>query len=161
MQAFDLDAARRAAEAGTLEAWVHEYLCGPGRNLAFSRGLHLQPRRWHGPVEAPLASLRRSCGPEPEMPFREPADLWEGAVDHLVKLAAPIEAFPPLLVRYEQGQLVISDGNHRHAAFTRLGLESCWIILWYPSVAEFEHHRMRGFGVHAAWQALPLAKRGE
>ena len=149
MVAFDLAAARSAAQAGQLEVWVHGYLCGPGRNEAFSKGLHLQPRRWHGPVEAPLASLRRSCGPEPEMPFREPLELWEQAVGHFASRPEPAEAFPPLLVRYEQGEMVISDGNHRYAAFSRRGFAACWIIIWYPDEAEYTHHEAQGFRVAA------------
>ena len=145
MDPFDLAAARRAGETGTLEAWVHEYLRGPGRNLPFSEGLTLQPRRFRGPLEVPLRSLQRGCGPEPEMPFRESSELWEQAVDYFARLPEPIEAFPPLIVSYRQGVLVINDGNHRHEAFARRGFQSCWIIVWYPSVDEFEHHEARGF----------------
>ena len=150
MNAFDLAAARRAAQAGQLEAWVHEYLCGPGRNVDFSKGLHLKPRRWHGPVEASLASLRRSCGPELEMPFREPRELWEQSVGYFASLPEPVEAFPPLLVRYEQGELVISDGNHRYESFVQRGFATCWIITWYPDVAEYAHHEARGFLISTA-----------
>ena len=78
------------------------------------------------------------------MPFREPGELWERAVTFLSNQGATVEAFPPLLVRYEQGELVISDGNHRHAAFTQRGLDSCWIIIWYPNDVEFAHHEARG-----------------
>ena len=147
---FDLAAAIQASDAGLLEEWVHEYLHGPGRNPEFSRGLRLQPRRWHGPLSVPLQSLRRSCGPEADMPFREPLDAWERAVGHFAALSAPVEAFPPLLVRYEQGDLVVSDGNHRYEAFARRGLATCWIVIWYPNLQEFEQHAAHDFGVSAA-----------
>ena len=147
---FDLAAARRAAQTGQLEVWVHEYLRGPGRNAEFSKGLHLKPRRWHGPVEAALGSLRRSCGPEPEMPFREQRELWDRAVSYFAGRPEPVEAFPPLFVRYEQGELVISDGNHRYAAFAQRGFATCWIVIWYPDEAEYAHHEAVGFRVSAA-----------
>ena len=147
MNAFDLASARRAAREDRLEVWVHEYLRGPGRNVEFSTGLHLKPRRWHGPVEAPLARLRRSCGPELEMPFRETRELWEQAVSDFASRLEPVEAFPPLLVRYEQGQMVISDGNHRYAAYSQRGFAACWIVIWYPDEAEYAHHESRGFRV--------------
>ena len=150
MQAFDLAAARRVARAGQLEAWVHEYLCGPGRNVEFSKGLYLKPRRWYGPVEAPLASLRRCCGPEPEMPFREQRERWEEAVGYFASRPEPIEAFPPLIVSYEQGQMVINDGNHRYAAFLQRGFATCWIVIWYPDESDYAHHEARGFSVDAA-----------
>lgn len=147
MQDFGLTGAQRAAMSGRLEAWVHEYLCGPARNPEFSRGLRLEPRRWLGPVEVPLSMLHRNCGPEPEMPFREPCETWERAVGRLAATPAPLEAFPPLLVRYEQGNFVVTDGNHRHAAFGLRGLATCWAIIWYPNEAEYSHHETRGFRV--------------
>jgi hypothetical protein len=63
-----------------------------------------------------------------------------------VRDAAPPETYPPLLVRYEQGQLVITDGNHRHAAFALRGLSTCWVVIWYPRPAELAHHEAHGFG---------------
>ena len=84
------------------------------------------------------------------MPFRESLDAWEQAVGHFAALSVHAEAFPPLLVRYEQGDLVISDGNHRHEGFRRRGFTSCWIIIWYPNQVEFEHHAARDFDVRAA-----------
>lgn len=67
-------------------------------------------------------------------------------VGRLVRDAAPPETYPPLLVRYEQGQLVITDGNHRHAAFALRGLSTCWVVIWYPRPAELAHHEAHGFG---------------
>jgi hypothetical protein len=149
MKDFDLAAASLAAQEGKLEVWVHEYLRGPGRNPEFSHGLHLERRCWHGPLEVPLASLRRCCGPEPEMPFREPYADWVKAVSRLARSSTPQQAFPPLLVRYEQGQLVVTDGNHRHAAFLLRGFATCWAVIWYPNQSEFEHHEARRFRVCA------------
>jgi hypothetical protein len=150
MEEFDLAAAQSAVEQGCLEDWVHQYLNGPGRNVAFSHGLRLEPRRWRGPVEVPLAALRRCCGPEPDMEFREPLTAWNHAVDHFARSSDPVEAFPPLLVRYEQGELLVTDGNHRYAAFQRRGFSTCWIVLWYPNASEFTHHEALGFRVSAA-----------
>ena len=84
------------------------------------------------------------------MPFREESDIWERSVAHFVASSDPLEAFPPLLVRYGQGDLVISDGNHRYEAFARRGFATCWIVVWYPNQTEFEHHAARGFDVRAA-----------
>lgn len=150
MPTFDLAAAVQASVTGVLEDWVHEYLCGPGRNLEFARGLRLKPRHWRGPLPVPLDSLRRACGPEPDMPFRESPEAWEHAVSHYAASSDPVEAFPPLLVHYQQGELIISDGNHRYEAFARRGFTTCWIIIWYPEQVEFDHHAARGFRVPAA-----------
>lgn len=51
------------------------------------------------------------------------------------------------LVRYERGKLVVTDENHRHAAFVLRGHETCWAILSYPNPAEHRHHEARGFRV--------------
>ena len=84
------------------------------------------------------------------MPFRESHDAWEGAVSQFAALSVPVEGFPPLLVRYEQGDLLISDGNHRYESFLRRGLATCWIVIWYPNQLEFEYHAARGFDIRAA-----------
>jgi hypothetical protein len=90
------------------------------------------------------------------MPFREPPEDWERAVAQLAATGAPVEAFPPLLVRYEQCEFQVSDGNHRHEAFKRHGLDSCWVIVWYPGVADFDHHAERGFRVPCAEERVVL-----
>ena len=84
------------------------------------------------------------------MPFRESPEAWERAVGYLAALSVPVEAFPPLLARYEQDDLLVTDGNHRHEAFARRGFATCWIVIWYPNQMEFEHHAARRFGVGAA-----------
>jgi hypothetical protein len=79
------------------------------------------------------------------MPFREPYGSWVAAVAQLARASAPPQAFPPLLVRYEQGELVVTDGNHRHAAFLLRGFSTGWAIIWYPRPLELEHHEARRF----------------
>ena len=143
----DLASARAAAEAGNLEGWVHRYLTGPGQNAAFSEGLTREERFWRGPLLIGLGKLKRTCGPEPEMPYREPADRWDARVAALRAESGGVEHYPPLLVQYESGRLLIRDGNHRYAALEALRVEWCWIILWYANAAEFRHHEVRGFRV--------------
>jgi hypothetical protein len=144
---FDLQSARSAAEAGDLEAWVHRYLNGPGRNPAFSDGLAREERYWRGPLSLELRKLERTCGPEPEMPFREPVDRWLARVDALVACHDGVETQPPLIVQYESGRLRIRDGNHRYAALGTLGFDRCWAIVWYADRAAFSHHEDRGFAI--------------
>ena len=143
----DLESARTAADRGTLEAWVHRYLNGPGKNAAFSEGLALEQRFWRGPLRIGLQKLERTCGPEPEMPYREPMDRWVARVAALAAEFRGVEAYAPLLVQYEAGRLRIRDGNHRYAALQSLHVGACWIILWYANVEEFRHHEARGFRV--------------
>ena len=142
-ESFDLASARAAASAGgagRLEAWVHRYLAGPGGNPAFSEGLRLEPRRWRGPERVRLGWLERTCGPEPGIRFPVPESSWRGAIAQLAGSFRDLEDFPPLIAQYVAGRLLVNDGNHRLGAFSLLGLEVCWVILWYPNEAEFRHH---------------------
>ena len=143
--AFNLASARAAAESGALESWVHAYLNGPGRNAAFSEGLALQPRYWRGPVDASLAKLERTCGPEPDLPFRVSSESWNSRIAALRSSFTGVEDHAPLIVQYERGRLRIRDGNHRHAAMVSLSIESCPVILWYASLEEYRHHEARAF----------------
>ena len=61
-----------------------------------------------------------------------------------------LELFPPLIVEYDSGAFLVRDGNHRHGAFSLLGLTSCWCILWYANRESYEHHEARGFELRTA-----------
>ena len=143
----DLASARTAAANGALEAWVHSYLNGPGRNSAFSEGLAVEQRFWRGPLRIELGKLERTCGPEPEMTHPEPWDGWEARVLALQAEFRSVEQYAPLLVQYEAGRLRIRDGNHRYAALESLHVGECWIILWYANEEEFRRHEASGFRV--------------
>ena len=143
----DLASAQAAADRGELEAWVHTYLKGPGKNPAFAEGLAREQRYWRGPLRIELEKLERTCGPEPEMPYCEPADRWEARIVALQAEYRGVEHHAPLLVQYESGRLRIRDGNHRYAALESLHMGECWIILWYANAEEYGHHQARGFRV--------------
>lgn len=63
-----LAAARPAAALGRIEAWVHDYLNGAGRNVPMVRGLRHRQRWWIGPVEelVRMSGPNRAC-PTPEL----------------------------------------------------------------------------------------------
>jgi hypothetical protein len=145
MDDFSLAGALTAAENGQLEAWVHSYLLGPGGNQPFSEGLLRRPRYWRAPELLPLRLLQRTCGPEPDLPFRVSLEAWQSRVGAIASGFCERNLYPPLIVQYSSGDLLISDGNHRFAAFEQLGLEACWVIVWYPDETELEHHSRDGF----------------
>jgi hypothetical protein len=142
MEDFSSAGARRAAEAGQLEAWVHSYLLGPGGNAPFSEGLKRRTRFWRDPELLPLKVLRRTCGPESDMPFREPLESWQSRVNAIASSFQDLERFPPLIAQYDSGCLLVNDGSHRLAAFETLGLLQCWVIIWYADETAFEHARL-------------------
>ena len=145
MSAFDVAGARQAAEVGELELWVHRYLLGPGANPEFSVGLNREQRFWRGPMKVQLSLLRRTCGPAPEMRFRESAEVWDRRVRELADHASDPETLPPLIVEYASGGFLVNDGNHRYAALELDGAIDCWVILWYGDADELEHHARRDF----------------
>ncbi len=142
---FDLASATDAQANGVLERWVHCYLEGPGQNAAFADGLRLEPRRWRGPLMMPLTALTRTCGPEAHMPFRVTDQHWRHKTQAITNAFVSLDAFPPLIVQRDPTGFHIRDGNHRYGAFTRLGLATCWVILWYANPDHYEHHRCQGF----------------
>jgi hypothetical protein len=119
---FSTCSAQQAAAAGQLEPWIDGYLQGGAwANRGLLEGLQNQSRWWLGPLEVALDRLSRCCGPEPNMEYRVPADAWE---THVTALAAGLTepaALPPLIVMYDNGELSIRDGNHRHEAMRRRG----------------------------------------
>lgn len=147
MNQFTLKTAQQAKEQGELELWVHTYLMGPANNVPFVDGLKREKRYWRGPLEISLSRLKRMCGPEADMPYRVLEDHWLEKTQRIAKSFEVIENFPPLIVSIVDGIFQIDDGNHRYQAFSSLGLESCWIILWYPALGDYQRHEERDFEV--------------
>lgn len=141
---FTVRGARDAAARGELDDWVHEFLTndGLGANLPMATGLRLQPRWWLGPVRVPLASLKRICGPEPDMPYRTTINAWHERVSAIMAAATDPEALPPLILQFTDAGLQLCDGNHRHEALRRLGEEAAWAVVWCDT--EKQHRSIRG-----------------
>jgi hypothetical protein len=147
---FAVPTARRFANQGDLETWVHLYLTtGSWANHALSCGLRRQQRWWRGPLELPLACLKRCYGPEPGMEYCADPAAWKQRVVALAASFLDRQSIPPLIVQYQAGSHSIRDGNHRYAAMQRKGWTTCWAIVWYASLDDFErdatvpHHTNR------------------
>lgn len=125
-----LTSAREYGAAGRLEEWVHTYLLSDGHNKLFSDGLKLAHRYYIGPLEMPLGLFARCCGPEETMKYRTEREGFEKHVCALADAIAGGADLPPLIVCYKAGTFVLSDGNHRWEAFTRLGVRSYPVIVW-------------------------------
>ena len=139
--------AMEAAEQSQLESWILTYLEGPANNRPFADGWRREQRYWHGPLELHLRALTRVCGPEPEMAYQVTLDAWRNHTSKIARSFRSLTDFPPLIVEYTDDKLLISDGNHRHHVFNTLGLEMCWVILWYPTVDDYEAHQRINFSV--------------
>ena len=122
--------AKEFARDGRLEEWIHTFLLSDGHNRAFSDGLKLVPRFYHGPMDMPIRLFRRCCGPEPDMKYHEPEEWFEKRVNALREALQTDGDFPPLIVNYVKGEFVINDGNHRYEALRRIGREKHPVIFW-------------------------------
>lgn len=141
---FNVLTAQRYANEGRLEEWIYSYLkTGEWANLGLLEGLQRQQRWWIGPIEVELNLLKRACGPEPGMEYRESEAAWDAHVTRIGQnLSAPLDT-SPLIVMYETGELSIRDGNHRHEAMRRKGWRNCWIVLWHNSLQDFIESKTR------------------
>jgi len=136
---FDVASCMASAGSGRLDAWVHSYLGGgPWANAGLRDGLRRQPRYWTGPHLLPLSRLERCCGPEPAMEYRVPAETWRRKVAGIASHLDDPMGVPPLITEWRAGRLSIRDGNHRLAAMVEAGWESCWVIVWCNSPADFD-----------------------
>lgn len=139
---FSPDSALAYARDGRIEEWVHDFLLAQGNNPALSEGLKKQKRYWYGPAEITLNKLQRTAGPEPEMPYRSQSEeSWKqkigGIKDHFQKGGS----LPPLIAEYNDGQLVLRDGNHRQGALSQHGEDSYWTIVWFNSEEDEEEFK--------------------
>lgn len=101
---------------------------GSNANPALADGLRLR-RRWYlGPLLLPLADIPRSSGPEDGMPYPEAPEVWNQRVDVMVAAIRAGWQPPPLLV--EVGSHLM-DGNHRHAALLRAGIDRYAAVLMF------------------------------
>ena len=122
---------------GKLEEWVHAYLTSDGHNKEFSDGLKLFDRYFLWPVKMPLSLFKRCCGPEKNMKWVIPTEPFEQKVSDLQKVILNEKDMPPLIVHYVDGEFELNDGNHRLEAYSRLGIEEYYVIVWITEKEEY------------------------
>ena len=137
--------AKKWAEAGKLEEWVHAYLLSDGDHKEFSEGLKLVDRIFLGPVTMPVKLFTRCSGPEENMRFRIHPGWWEHKVQLIIEAVKSGADLPPLIVHYlipegqSEGEFELNDGNHRWDACHQLGIEEAPVIFWITDRYEYEH----------------------
>jgi hypothetical protein len=129
---FDLAGAQRAAAAGESARWVGEFLASAGSDNATLAAALAQRRHWWlGPIELPLDDLVRLAGPEDDalVPIEEHE--WE---EDVRSMEASVESGwqpPPLLAEYQDGRVLLQDGNHRYEALAREGASTAWVLVYF------------------------------
>ena len=140
---LDSLSAKKWAEDGKVEEWVHKYLLsgkGGKSDPEFSEGLKREKRWWNGPIELSLNDLSPAVGINPGMEFVVDEDKWYAWTSRLAKSFTNIAALPPLIAEYRAGELSIRDGNTRYGAMKLLGWNTCWVIIWYNSESDYHRH---------------------
>ena len=135
---FSVEAARRAAIAGRLDAWVTEFLASPGSdNEALAAELAFHGVSFYGPVRVTLDELRPLAGPDDhDVTIRVPAKVWNEEVHSMDESLALGWQPPPLLISRREGEYVLEDGNHRHDALRRAGATHTWAVIAFWEESE-------------------------
>lgn len=133
-----LTSAIEFSKEGKLEEWVHSYLLSDGHNREFSDGLKLFDRYFIGPIKMPLNLFKRCCGPEENIKYRVEANWFEKHVSELEKVIEANCDMPPMIVHYVDGAFELNDGNHRHEAYKRRGIDEYFVIVWITEKEEYD-----------------------
>jgi hypothetical protein len=132
-----VDAARAAADADELGAWVACFLASPGSdNAELAEQLSETNRWWTGPLHLPIDQLHRLAGPEGH-PVMEVVDddYWRDDIDDMAEQLARGWEPPPVVVTYRDEQLVLEDGNHRVEGLRRAGRDTTWAVVGFQDEA--------------------------
>jgi hypothetical protein len=136
---FSVEAARAAASRDELDDWVARFLASPGSdNAPLAAELTERSRWWLGPVRVPLHELHRLAGP-PDHPVLCPVDDddWRDDVDELAdRIDEDRWDPPPVIATFEDGRLLLEDGNHRVEGLRRAGEDHAWVVVAFDDPAE-------------------------
>lgn len=137
---FDLRSAQRAAAAGETARWVGDFLASRGSdNVVLAAALAQRRHWWLGPIELPVSDLVRLAGPEDDalVPIDEAE--WESDVEAMEESVESGWQPPPLLAEYQNGRVLLQDGNHRYEALTREGAASAWVLVYFDDPSDRDH----------------------
>src|SRR4051794_40693653 len=139
MSDFSVDGARAASDRDELRTWVRDFLASPGSdNPVLGNVLTDRLASWAGPTPLSLHRLQRLAGP-PDEPVLCPVgeDYWDDRVDDMAKrIAGEGWEPPPVVVSFQDGDLVVEDGNHRIESLRRAGREEVWSVIGFEDDAE-------------------------
>ncbi|MCJ7437056.1 MAG: hypothetical protein MUP97_04750 [Acidimicrobiia bacterium] len=134
---FDLASAHRAAELDETALWVGDFLASPGSdNEVLAAALAQREHWWAGPLSIPVEELVRLAGPEDDALCPIEDDEWEDDVSAMEESVEQGWEPPPLLAEFQDGRLLLQDGNHRYEALVRTGAPSAWALVYFDDPDE-------------------------
>jgi hypothetical protein len=142
---FSLASAFEAAENDDHARWVGEFLASRGSdNATLAAGIAQHKTWWVGPLHLELSELTQLAGPEDEdVLVTVPPDEWEHDVEAMEESVEQGWEPPPLLAEYQDGQLLLQDGNHRFEALQRAGETHAWVLIWFTDEADRDRFVVR------------------
>lgn len=141
---FSLASARAAAEEGRLPLWIGEFLASRGSdNEILAAALARDRHWWLGPMRLPVGDLVRLAGPENDALCPIDEEEWEEDVDAMEESIEEGWEPPPLLVEYQDGKLLLQDGNHRYEALVRAGETEAWALVMFGDPQDRDRFRKK------------------
>ena len=139
---FSLETAFEAADRDELALWVGDFLASRGSdNAVLAAGLAQDRHWWLGPLRLPVEELERLAGPEDDALCEVEPEEWEHDVSKMEESVEQGWEPPPLLVEYQDGKLLLQDGNHRYEALVRAGETHAWVLVWFDDPGERDAFR--------------------
>ncbi len=140
---FTLAGARAAAvDERELARWVGAFLASDGSdNEILAAALARERHWWLGPLRVPVDELVRLAGPEDDAWCAIEPEEWEGDVDGMADSLDDGWEPPPLLAEYQDGRLLLQDGNHRYEALVRAGDSHAWTLVYFADRSDREAFR--------------------
>jgi hypothetical protein len=139
VQRFSLQSARQAADDNRIAIWVGDFLASRGSgNEVLAAALAQREHWWVGPIRVPLDDLVRLAGPEPDVLVPIERNDWETDVEEMQADLDEGWEPPPLLAQYQDGRLLLQDGNHRYEALARAEEKEAWVLVYFDDPEERE-----------------------
>jgi hypothetical protein len=139
---FSLETAFEASERDEVALWVGDFLASRGSdNEVLAAALAQKQHWWAGPLRVPVDELERLAGPEDDVLVDIAQDEWEHDVGKMEESVEQGWEPPPLLAEYQDGRLLLQDGNHRYEALVRAGETHAWILVWFDDPADRDAFR--------------------
>jgi hypothetical protein len=133
---FSLETAFEAAERDEVALWVGDFLASRGSdNEVLAAALAQKRHWWAGPLRVPVGELERLAGPEDDVLVDIDEEEWEHDVSKMEESVEQGWEPPPLLAEYQDGRLLLQDGNHRYEALVRAGETHAWVLVWFDDPA--------------------------
>jgi len=93
-----------------------------------------------GPIEIDLSKLKRVCGPEEHMIFKEEKSYWEDKVESMEYAIETGWDMPPIMIWFKDKEFSIADGSHRYQALLNCGKKTYWSFIWFKTNEEYRDY---------------------